>query len=112
MQALLGQTTKNVQDTRAQLEALREQGSPPVRAPPIAGQRVVERHVAARGAGLPGPSTLFITAKDQLDNRAYSTARSGFEQLLSAYPNADEAPACVTLHRSSRTGGDGNLGRG
>lgn len=96
VQALLGQTTKNVQDTRAQLEALREQSSSPSTqssaVPSGAASTDTSQHATP---GLPGPSTLFISAKDQLDNRAYSIARSGFERLLTAYPNADEAPRAL-----------------
>jgi tol-pal system protein YbgF len=107
VQALLGQTTKNVQDTRAQLEALREQGSTPGSAPTSPASASSSDTSQRAVPGLPGPSTLFITAKDQLDNRAYSTARSGFERLLSAYPNADEAPRAL-LYIGQSYSGEGN----
>jgi tol-pal system protein YbgF len=90
MQALLNQSTRTLQDTRAQLNALREQtppSAPPAAAPAMPGDT---SHRAP--AGLPGSATLFLTGKQQLENGAYSTARTVFDQLLSAYPNSVEAP--------------------
>lgn len=84
MQSLLGQTTRNVQDTRAQIEALKEQGNSAMSAAPTPS--------GAAPAGGPGAATLFTTGKEQLDNGAYGTARVAFEQLLSTYPNSAEAP--------------------
>jgi TolA-binding protein len=79
VQALLGQTTRNMQDARAQLEALREQGttSPVSTAssvPPVAGADTSQR------AGGPGPATLF------------TSARSGFEDLVRTYPDYEQTP--------------------
>jgi tol-pal system protein YbgF len=85
LQALLGQTTKSLQDTRAQLEQIRDQAAVPVTVPPAGGQ-------PAGGAPAgPGPATLFSTGLEQLRNGAYATARSNFEQLLATYPSAEEA---------------------
>lgn len=99
VQALLGQNTRNVQETRAQLEALREQGAAPAATPPtapVAASSGASGDTTQRATpGLPGPSTMFITAKDQLDNGAYVTARTGFQRLLDAYPTADEAPRAL-----------------
>ncbi len=71
VQALLGQTTKNVQDTRAQLEALREQSSSPS-TPVIGGSvgRGEHGHLAARDAG----SSWSVDAVHQ---RQGSTRQSG-----------------------------------
>jgi tol-pal system protein YbgF len=88
MQSLLGQTTRNVQDTRAQLEALREQGNNAMTATPTPASS----STPAAPAGTPGAGTLFTAGKEQLDNGAYGTARNAFEQLLSAWPNSPEAP--------------------
>jgi tol-pal system protein YbgF len=111
VQALLGQNTKNVQETRAQLEALREQGAAPVSSPPVtppASAGSTGSDSTQRGApGLPGPSTLFITAKDQLDNGAYVTARTGFQRLIDAYPTATEAPRAL-LYIGEAYRGEGN----
>jgi TolA-binding protein len=104
MQALLGQTTRNLQDTRAQLAAIREQGGlPAAGTPPTASPDTSQR----AAAGLPGASTLFLTAKEQLDNGAFGTARRGFEQLLEAYPNSDQAPRAM-LYIGDAYKGEGN----
>jgi TolA-binding protein len=84
MQSLLGQTTRNVQDARTQLEALKEQGN--------ASTTVMPTPVAGAPAGVPGAGTLFTTGKEQLDNGANATARGAFEQLLSAWPTSPEVP--------------------
>ncbi|MFI5229709.1 MAG: tetratricopeptide repeat protein [Gemmatimonadales bacterium] len=111
VQALLGQNTKNVQETRAQLEALREQGTAPASAPPVAspgsGGAAGSDTTQRAAPGLPGPSTLFITAKDQLDNGAYVTARTGFQRLIDAYPTATDAPrALLYIGESYRAEGN------
>jgi tol-pal system protein YbgF len=106
MQALLGQTTRNLQDTRAQLSAIREQGGMPSGGPPA----LVSMDTSQRGgAGQPGASTLFLTAKDQLDNGAYSTARAGFERLLATYPASDQAPRAL-LYVGEAFKAEGNSG--
>jgi tol-pal system protein YbgF len=102
MQALLGQTTKNIQDARARMNALLEQQTvPPTPSP--AGATATP----GAPAGLPGSATLYLTGKQQLDNGAYSTARMAFDQLLSAYPNSVEAPAAQFYIGQSYTS-DGN----
>jgi tol-pal system protein YbgF len=105
-QALLGQTTKNVQDARAQLEALREQGtaaaSPPPPAP-LAGDSTQRPP-----PGTPGPATLFNTANDQLRAGSFHTARTGFELLLTTYPNYENASAAL-LHVGDAYKGERNL---
>jgi tol-pal system protein YbgF len=94
MQALLGQTTRNVQEAQQQIRSLREQPQTVPTAPvttsaPPPGDTSTHRVPA----GLPGSATLFLTGKEQLQNGAYSTGRMALDQLLSAYPNAVEAPA-------------------
>jgi tol-pal system protein YbgF len=103
VQAMLGQTTKNVQDTRAQLEALKEQGmaaATPAPVPSGADPR-------GGSAGLPGAATLFTTAMDQLNNGSYRTARSGFDQLLTSYPDFNQAPV-AQLHVGETYRAEGN----
>lgn len=92
VQERLGQTTKNIQDAKAQLEALREQGmASPAPAPTPAGSTT---DTAGRGmpAG-PGPATLFTTAYGQIKQGNYHTALTGFDQLLTSYPTYEQAPA-------------------
>jgi tol-pal system protein YbgF len=103
VQAMLGQTTRNVQDTRAQLEALKEQGmatAAPAPVPTSADPR-------GGSAGLPGAATLFTTAMDQLNNGSYRTARSGFDQLLTSYPDFNQAPV-AQLHIGETYRAEGN----
>lgn len=100
VQALLGQTTRNLQETRAQLQALREQGAtaPAAAAPAPATSTPADSAAAANAAaGIPGPATLFTTARDQLNQGAYATARRGFEQLLTSYPDYEQAPRAMLL---------------
>ncbi|HEX8944876.1 MAG TPA: tetratricopeptide repeat protein [Gemmatimonadaceae bacterium] len=85
VQALLGQNTRTVQETRAQLQALREgaTSAPPSPTSPDTSQR--------GGAGVPGPATLFTAGMDALRQGSYRTARSNFDQLLTSYPTSDQA---------------------
>jgi len=94
MQALLGQTTRNVQEARAQISALREQAAAPVVVPPAPGRADSANRAPP---GVPGVATLFTTGKDLLDNGAYATARSTLNQLLTSYPTAAEAPRAQFL---------------
>jgi tol-pal system protein YbgF len=104
MQALLGQTTRNLQDTRAQIEVLQEQArsgasglSAPGTsgAPPVAPTPGDSAAAAAAAAGIPGPATLYTSAVESLNQGAYSTARRAFEQLLASYPNYEQAPRAL-----------------
>ncbi|MEO6877369.1 MAG: tetratricopeptide repeat protein, partial [Gemmatimonadaceae bacterium] len=108
-QALLGQTTKNVQDTRAQLEALREQAgstvSPPAAAMPAAGGLDTTRRPPA---GVPGPATLYTSGLEQLRNGNYRTARTVFDQLLSSYPDYERV-SLVQLRVGETYKGEGNM---
>ena len=90
VQALLGQTTRNMQEARAQLEALRESGSAPVSAPTsVAAPPGAD---TSQHAGGPGPATLFTTAIEAFRNGSYRTARSGFEELVRTYPDYEQTP--------------------
>jgi tol-pal system protein YbgF len=107
-QALLGQTTRSVQETRSQLDALREQGLNSAASPPAANASTTTGDTTGRvPPGTPGPATLFTTAMDQLRNGNYRTARSGFDQLLTAYPTFDRAPA-AQLRVGETYKGEGN----
>lgn len=83
-QALLGQTTQNLQAQRAAFEALQERASPPP-----------TDSAAAAGptAGIPGPATLYSDAMAQLRRGSCVTARDEFTQFLTSYPNDDDAPS-------------------
>jgi TolA-binding protein len=108
VQTLLGQTTRNLQDQRARLEALAEQSAnAPVPAPvsPTSGAAPGSDSARMRG---PGPATLFSTANEQLKEGAFGSARRGFEQLLNSYPDDDLAPqALVKVGEAYK--GEGNI---
>lgn len=105
VQALLGQTTRSVQDTRAQIDALKEQtmasAAPPVM--PAPGDTIRR----TMPSGLPGAATLFTTAVEQLGQGSYRTARSGFDQLLTSYPDFNQAPL-AQLHVGETYRAEGN----
>jgi tol-pal system protein YbgF len=103
-QALLGQTTRNVQDTRAQIEALKEQAVSSASAPQPAAADTTRRPPP----GTPGPATLFTTAIDQLKSGNYRTARTGFDQLLASYPDFDRA-SLAQLRVAETYKGEGNV---
>ena len=102
VQALLGQNTRTVQETRSQLQALREgaPGAPPSPTVTDTSQRT--------GSGIPGPATLFTSAMEALRQGSYRTARSGFDQLLMSYPNSDQA-SLAQLRVGDAYKGEGNL---
>jgi tol-pal system protein YbgF len=97
-QELLGQTTRNLQATRAQLEQIRDAGT--TVAPPASGGTPNQPNV-------PGPATLFQAGYDALKNNAWGTARSNFELLVSTYPNSDEAPR-AQYYIAESFAGEGN----
>jgi tol-pal system protein YbgF len=93
-QALLGQTTRSVQDTRARIEALTEAGTAATTAgPPPAPGDTSRRSTSS----VPGQATLYNDANEQLKAGSYRTARTGFELLLTTYPNSEYASAAM-LH--------------
>jgi len=85
IQALLGENIRNLQNTQAQLQALREQAGAVPAAPVAAAPDSTQQ---ATG---PGAATLFLTARQQLQEGATASARRNFEQLLTSYPNDDRA---------------------
>jgi len=87
-QALLGQSTRALQEMRAQYEGLRDAATPSAPAPTSTD--------TTQRSGLPatpGPATLLLTGRNQMSNRSFRTARTTFEQLVVTYPNAEEAAA-------------------
>jgi tol-pal system protein YbgF len=103
MQQLLGANVRNLQDARAALDALRDQGSamPPTPPPTTRGSSAAAIPAARGGStaqpGTPSAITLYVAGKDALTNGAYSTARESLQQLLNSYPNAEEAPRAMLL---------------
>jgi len=89
-QALLGQTTRTVQDTRAQIDALRDQATSSATAPPTGAPGD-----SSRRPNVPGAATLYTTANEQLKAGSYRTARTGFETLLATYPQYEYASAAL-----------------
>jgi tol-pal system protein YbgF len=83
-QALLGQTTQNLQAQRAAFEALQEKARPAAPDPTAA---------ANPNAGIPGPATQYGDAMSQMRRGSCATARREFAQFLTSYPNDDDAPA-------------------
>lgn len=82
LQELSGQSTRRLQELRGALEE---------RAPaaaPAPGD-------SARGAAAPGPGQLFQSSLDQLRRGSVGVARSGFEELLRAYPTYEDAPEAM-----------------
>jgi tol-pal system protein YbgF len=92
VQELTGQSQARLQELRAQLE------HPPV--VPAAAPAAAPAAVAGAAAGTrdtsvaagPGPNQLFELALEQLRRGSTGAARSGFQDLLRQYPNADVAP--------------------
>jgi tol-pal system protein YbgF len=91
VQQLMGANVRNLQDTRAQLEQLREQGAA------IPNTPVPTSGAAAPQSSSPGALTLYSAGKGALSSGAYSTARESFRQLLTSWPNSDEAPRAMLL---------------
>jgi tol-pal system protein YbgF len=102
VQALLGQNTRTVQETRSQLQALRE-GAPGAPPPPTS-MDTTQRSAA----GVPGPATLFESGMGALRQGSYRTARSSFDQLLTSYPTSDQA-SLAQLRVGDAYKGEGNL---
>jgi TolA-binding protein len=91
MQAMLGQTTRNLQETRSQVQMLSERGI--VTAPPTDPTAAAGSTPAA--SGIPGAATLYNTALESINQGAYSTGRRSLEQLLTSYPNDERASAAM-----------------
>ncbi len=90
VEQILGQNTRDLQDQRNALAALREQGvsGATAPAPAAAGPDTSQRAGAAGGA--PGPATMFTSAVEEFRKGSYRTARSGFDDLIKAYPDYDQ----------------------
>jgi tol-pal system protein YbgF len=94
IQELTGQSQNKLNELRAQMEERNAQM--PAAAPtatPIPGD-TTQPAAATPPAGppSPGPATLYKLAYDQLSRGSHSTARTGFQDLLSKFPTSDLAP--------------------
>ncbi|MBL0172639.1 MAG: tol-pal system protein YbgF [Gemmatimonadaceae bacterium] len=105
VQALLGQSQANLNRFRAELEARNNAAAatppvttpvvpvgtsvPPTSVPPSTG--VVPPVVDTTPRG-PGPAQLYQDGTDQMKRGSPSTARMLFQELLSKYPDSEQAP--------------------
>jgi tol-pal system protein YbgF len=87
IQELSGQSQRRLQELRASLEEQRQTATAPL---PVARDSA-----AAAAAAGPGPAQLFQTSLDQLRRGSATVARSGFEELLRAYPTSEDAPEAM-----------------
>ena len=100
LQQVAGANVRSLQDARAALDALRDQSNAmPAPVPPARGGSTAPsaRGGATPQAGTPSAITLYVAGKDALSNGAYSTARESFQQLLTSWPNSEEAPRALLL---------------
>lgn len=88
IQELSGQSQRRLQELRASLEE-RNAGAAnaAIATAPAPG--------AGPAAAAPGPGQLFQTSLDQLRRGSATVARAGFEELLRAYPQSDDAPEAM-----------------
>jgi tol-pal system protein YbgF len=87
IQELSGQSQRRLQELRASLEEQRQTATAPL--------PVTRDSAAAAAAAGPGPAQLFQTSLDQLRRGSATVARSGFEELLRAYPTSEDAPEAM-----------------
>jgi TolA-binding protein len=93
MQAMLGQTTRNLQETRSQVQMLSERGA--VVAPPPTTDPSMAPGTPPAASGIPGPATLYNSALESINQGAYATGRRSLEQLLTSYPTDERASAAM-----------------
>lgn len=82
IQELTGQSQRRIQELRASMEAQAEAAA--------AAAPVTDSTKPPVG---PGPAQLFQSSLDQLRRGSYGTAREGFQQLLTQYPDYEDAAA-------------------
>lgn len=92
VQELTGQSQNKLNELRASMEERIAQTAPsPVAPMPGDTTGRSAAGVPPQPAG-PGPATLYKLAFDQMSRGSHATARSGFQELLTQYPNSDLAP--------------------
>lgn len=87
IQELTGQSQRRLQELRASLEERNQNAA--VTVPPGTPDSL---QPAPPG---PGPAQLFQSSLDQMRRGSMRVARSGFEQLLTQYPNSEDAPEAM-----------------
>ena len=93
VQELTGQSRKQVESLRAQLEARAAEQVQVVPPPSPTGEAGAAAPSAAPGAPpAPGPYQLLDLGRQQLARGATSAARAAFSDLLTQYPTSDLAP--------------------
>lgn len=93
VQELSGQSQNKLNDLRAQMEDRVAQPAPsPVAPTPGDSTRPATTAPAQPAPAGPGPATLYKLSFDQMSRGSHSTARSGFQDLLTQYPTSDLAP--------------------
>jgi len=104
IQELTGQSRKQVDALRAQLEARIADPAPAAVVPTPSGGAPSGAAPAAGGAPAPGPYSLMELGRQQLARGATSAARAAFSDLLTQYPTSDlasEAQYQIALAYSS-----------
>ncbi|MFN9203389.1 MAG: tol-pal system protein YbgF [Gemmatimonas sp.] len=100
VQTLLGQSQATIARLRKEMEEQRASlvpaapgaTTPGAALPPGRPGAAPAKPESAVAAPLPGPSQLFVNGRDQLTRGSSATARTLFQELLSAYPDSDYAP--------------------
>jgi tol-pal system protein YbgF len=87
---LTGASQNRLNELRAQIEERNSQ-MPVAPPPPVPGDTTKPAATSTQPAG-PGPATLFKLAFDQMSRGSHSTARTGFQDLLTQFPTSDLAP--------------------
>jgi TolA-binding protein len=83
LQELSGQSQRRLQELRGTLEERNQAATQPAPGD------------SARAPAAPGPGQLFQSSLDQLRRGSVGVARSGFEELLRAYPTYEDAPEAL-----------------
>ena len=89
LQELTGQSQRRLGELRTQLERRGEQLSQPAGTPPAGGAPAGQ---PAGPSAAPSADQMYETSLGQLRRGSAGTARSGFRELLRAYPNAEQVP--------------------
>ena len=91
VQELTGASQQRLIDLRRDMEE-RQQQTAPSPVAPIAGDTTKPPAGAPTQPAGPGPATLYKLSFDQMQRGSHSTARSGFQDLLTQFPTSDLAP--------------------
>lgn len=90
--AMQGLSQQRLQEMRAALEERATAAPPPVVPPSVmSGRDTVAAQAVATEPQVPGPNQLYQLAVEQMKRGSFSTARSGFGELLRLYPESDLA---------------------